>query len=668
MATIQQQLDIVIAQLADVSYANKLNNLVDVASCISALVSAINLTAAGLALAASLVGTLGWGSVLAVSATSAGTDPIISNGDTLIFRGGAAANTETLSLTGGVLVVGATGAFASHLSVPGAGANSEQFGATALAAGIRATALGFGASAAALGSVAIGDTAAINAAATGAVLIGDGGTTPAAALRSIGIGVAVAPDGLESIAIGDAATAATTGAIAIGDGANASVGIQNIAIGVSANVTASGAIAIGQGAVSTNAEAIALGRAATTTAVNQLVVGGSGSAVSTLILGSEGDTDTTPVATTWRITNASGTNIAGADLTIVAGRSTGNAAGGDIIFQTSLAGGAGAALNAAATVLTCQANGSALISNAAVFDEASSAPNPLTLANQGEVWVIDTSPTCLVFTDSAGDDFLVGGTSFKSYTFTTQGIGNGDFYTAGFYEAPAAEALLDEGGASTTLGGADGAVGAHAFIVAGGAGTVPSGTVAMRISGTSITDAGVRTGGVSEDIVVDITTLALDDYVESTLKWIGTVTWTLVITSGAPATFSLNINYGFAKYDDLGNRNFTLTDFEIVTLAGSSDANYDAALVHHKTSGWAFSAAAFIPGADQKLSDPITQLSTTYGAEHKLINNEYSAFKRTGLSTAVNGGAGEGFVVRLTTSVNNAIESTNIHVGARLTS
>ena len=199
-------------------------------------------------------------------------------------------------------------------------------------------------------------------------------------------------------------------------------------------------------------------------------------------------------------------------------------------------------------------------------------------------------------------------------------------------------------------------------------GVTASGTVAMRISGTSITDAGVRNAGATEDIVADITTLALDDYVESVLKWIGTVTWTIVITAGAPATFSLDINYGLAKYDDLGNRNFTITDFEIVTLAGATDANYDVALVKHETTGWAFSAAAFVPGGDQKLSDPITQLSTTYSTERSLINNEYSAFKRTGLSTAVSGSVAEGFVVRLTTSQNNAIEAANIHVGARLTS
>lgn len=62
-----------------------------------------------------------------------------------------------------------------------------------------------------------------------------------------------------------------------------------------------------------------------------------------------GDATATPVGLTLRTPNGSGTNIAGGALTIAGGRGTGSGAGGDIIFQTALAGGSGSSLNALTT-------------------------------------------------------------------------------------------------------------------------------------------------------------------------------------------------------------------------------------------------------------------------------------------------------------------------------
>lgn len=70
-------------------------------------------------------------------------------------------------------------------------------------------------------------------------------------------------------------------------------------------------------------------------------------AAGAVILGN-GDTSTSPAAVTVRGTDASGTNIAAADLTIRPGRGTGTGAGGALRFATAPAGASSSSLNSAA--------------------------------------------------------------------------------------------------------------------------------------------------------------------------------------------------------------------------------------------------------------------------------------------------------------------------------
>ena len=65
-----------------------------------------------------------------------------------------------------------------------------------------------------------------------------------------------------------------------------------------------------------------------------------------LIVGN-GDTSATPISSTLRTTNGSGTDIAGASLTVQGGRGTGTGAGGSLLFSTAAAGATGSTLNAA---------------------------------------------------------------------------------------------------------------------------------------------------------------------------------------------------------------------------------------------------------------------------------------------------------------------------------
>jgi hypothetical protein len=77
----------------------------------------------------------------------------------------------------------------------------------------------------------------------------------------------------------------------------------------------------------------------------------------TSVIFGNGDTAAAPNAAILRGTNASGTNVAGPNMTIQAGRGTGTGAGGSISLQTSAAGTTGTTLNAATTRLFINAAG-----------------------------------------------------------------------------------------------------------------------------------------------------------------------------------------------------------------------------------------------------------------------------------------------------------------------
>jgi len=275
----------------------------------------------------------------------------------------------------------------------------------------------------------------------------------------------------------------------------------------------------------------------------------------------------------------------------------------------------------------------------------------------------DTTLSVLKIWDGEQGQWVFAGTEpttgvIKSYTFSST-LATGSWYVGGYYEAPAADASLDEGSASQTYGGQNHPYGAHAFIVAGGAGVVASGQVGIRVNGASMNDQGVRTAGDSETLIQDITTLSQDDYVETTKKWVGQVTFELFVVSGTPATYSLDCNYGFCKYDDLGNRDFTLTDFECVGRAGANDNGFDIELIHHKPTGWIYSAAAFIPGPSA-----LIQMTTDYGVDSDLDNGEMFAWKRDNLSEAISGSTDEGFLIRVTIGAQNAVRQMDCHIGA----
>jgi len=252
---------------------------------------------------------------------------LLGSGDLSITGGwGTTGTIATLTGTSTLAMAGFSLTFSGgNISSPGAGSNSEKFGASATSVGADSVAFGKSASAASQYNLAIGASA--SATDTNSVAIG--------ALSTASSG---------GFAFGRGASATATNAMTFGVNSSNS-GVNSITIGNSNSVSTNNTILLGVGAVGVGTS-IAIGTGAETTASNQLVVGtsgGSGMFISNVFFGN-GVTATTPQAYTINGSGGSGTNVAGGNITIAGGKGTGNANGGSIIFSTSDAGGSGATL------------------------------------------------------------------------------------------------------------------------------------------------------------------------------------------------------------------------------------------------------------------------------------------------------------------------------------
>ena len=165
------------------------------------------------------------------------------------------------------------------------------------------------------------------------------------------------------------------GATATGGQANTAVGYSalgganpgnnNTAVGYNAGLVTTGAdnVFIGELAGYSNTSGssnIFIGKRAgltySTTQSNQFIAGDTAGPINNVYFG-RGREAAAPSSYTINGTGGSGTNIAGANLQLAGGKGTGNAAGGDILLQTSDAGATGAALQSLTTKLTVKASG-----------------------------------------------------------------------------------------------------------------------------------------------------------------------------------------------------------------------------------------------------------------------------------------------------------------------
>ncbi len=282
---------------------------------------------------------------------------------------------------------------------------------------------------------------------------------------------------------------------------------------------------------------------------------------------------------------------------------------------------------------------------------------------EGNAIIKDTISTDFLCTDDSteikvcGDlnitGNLLGSLVTKSYPFTSNGVASGTYYNAGYYDASSTEAVLTIGGtASVNYGEPNVSYAAHAFVVAKEAG---GRDLVLTVYGTSITDAGVRTTSDSEIIVADADVATTDAYYETTKKWIGKIEFAL---TGASDSFSFN--YGFCKYEDFGNTDFTLVGYESVGSGGANDSNFDIIVYHHSSSDWIYAASGFEPGGTEILS-----FQDINGTESEISNEHPFACKRVGLSIDIEGSASEGLVIKIITGQNGTVQSMYTHLGVK---
>lgn len=247
----------------------------------------------------------------------------------------------------------------------------------------------------------------------------------------------------------------------------------------------------------------------------------------------------------------------------------------------------------------------------------------------------------------------------RSYGFTSQGIASGTFYKGGFYDWSTVDANLTQASTTVTHGTAGTTYAAHPGIVPSGAGTVDTGVVGLRVTGTLDSETGNQVASQSETISGDITTLTANVLAEAVGKFSGQVTFELFVVSGAPTTFSLDFNYGYSKFEDFQNRNATITAFEAVWQGNAADTGFDIALLHHKTTGWTYAATGFAPG-----NGDIVRRSVRQAIDSNVTSGLDGSWKSIDIDQFINGNTTEGVIVEIITTNNSTIQTMDIHVAA----
>jgi len=245
----------------------------------------------------------------------------------------------------------------------------------------------------------------------------------------------------------------------------------------------------------------------------------------------------------------------------------------------------------------------------------------------------------------------------KSYNFSSNGIGAGTYWKGGFYDWSTVDANLTQASASVTYG-ANVSKAAHVGIVPSAAGVVVGGgQVGVRVTGTQDSESGVQIAAQTAIITSDITTLTANVMAECSEKFSGNVLIELYVVTGTPTSYSLDFNYGYSKYEDFSNSDFTVTGFDCEWQGGATDASPDIALYHHKPIGWTYAATGFTPGNSEICRKSVDQ-AITGGT----LNNEDSAYKRVSLDTFVHGDTDEGILVQIITNANGTFQTLDIHV------
>lgn len=235
----------------------------------------------------------------------------------------------------------------------------------------------------------------------------------------------------------------------------------------------------------------------------------------------------------------------------------------------------------------------------------------------------------------------IGGATEKTWAFKSPSGTTGTFYYGGFYHFHSTS-FTPAGG--TNVGTANSSYAAHALVVLGASST----DMVVRVTGTSITDAGVRTTTDTEDI--DTSAGSANDYYETSKKFIGLVSYTLQSGTG------VTVDAGFAKYWDNNNTDFMLEGFEATWLGGANDAGADIQIIHHALTGWTYSGG----GGTPTHPTAVATMAGDHSTEGDVKNGENGAWKRANLSESVSGSASEGTIIKVITTANKAFDLGNL--------
>jgi hypothetical protein len=247
----------------------------------------------------------------------------------------------------------------------------------------------------------------------------------------------------------------------------------------------------------------------------------------------------------------------------------------------------------------------------------------------------------------------------RSYGFTSVGIGAGTYWKGGFYDWSSTSINLTQASLTQTHGTVGRAYAAHVGIVPNGPGTVDTGKVGLRVVGIQDSETGVQLADQTGIITEDITTLTANIMAETVEKFSGQISIELYVVSGVPTAYSLTFNYGYSKYEDLENRNVTITAVECVWQGNALDTEFDVALLHHKSTGWTYAATGFNPGDGDIVRKSVDQILAG-----DVVNNEDGSWKRVDINQFIEGNALEGILFQIITTQNNTIQTMDIHLAA----
>ena len=285
------------------------------------------------------------------------------------------------------------------------------------ATGISAIAIGVGSQSTSTDTIAIGEGA--TASADGCIAIGDAAT--ASADRAISIGDNTTALAAYTVALGNGADATQIGTIAIGGNAQASVSTYGIAMGYYSIASGGQSVAIGRGAVAsgTSSTAVCYNTDATGNFSSALGYAAQATGDHSTAFGSSANASAGSTTCIGRSTVASGAQAIAIGYHADSTNTGSLAMGGNAQATASYSIGIGQSANAAHTDSVCIGKDSATtLNNQIVLGDSTNTCVYITgsfvmkeqadgladVAGYGQLWVKNTTPCELWFTDDAGTD------------------------------------------------------------------------------------------------------------------------------------------------------------------------------------------------------------------------------------------------------------------------